>query len=107
MPSKRPVTAIYALQVLAPDLRLPGFVFKSRERAERGVLAGGADDHRVADLVEGGARVLGKAHADGVGAVVHDDRRGGGFALQDGAGVELDFLRREAGARGHNGIDAS
>jgi hypothetical protein len=106
MPSKRPVTPMHALQIFAVDFDLAGFVLETRQRAEGGILAGGTDDHRVLDVVERGARVLGKTDADGIGAVVDDDRRGGRLTLQDGAGVEFDFLGGETGAGGYDGIDA-
>ena len=63
-----------------------------------------AHEQRVLDRVHGAARRFREADADGVGAVVDDDRRGRRLALQDRAGVELHLLRREAGARRHRRI---
>ena len=60
-----------------------------------------ADEQRVPDRVHGRARRTRKPDADRVGAIVHDDRRRRRLALHDGAGVDLDFLRREPGARRH------
>ena len=94
------------LQILADDFGLAGFILKIRKRTERRGLAGGtAGDHGVADLIQRRARVFGKAHANGVGAVVHHHRRGRRLALQDRAGIEFDFLRSEARARGDHRID--
>ena len=88
------------LQVLADDLGLATFVLKIRQGTQgRGLAGGAAGDHGVPDLVQGRARVIGKAHANGVGAVIHHHRRGGRLTLQDRAGVEFD-LRTAAHAHG-------
>ena len=94
------------LQVLANDLGLAGFILKIRQRAERRGLAGrAAGDQSVPDLVQGRACVVGEAHANGVGVVVHHHWRSRRLTLQDRAGVELDLLGSEAGPRGDDGID--
>ena len=75
------------------------------QRAERGEMAGGAVEDGVLDGVERGARAVGEADADGVGAAVGDERGVGGDAVEDGGGVLGDLGGGEAEARGEHGVD--
>ena len=85
-----------ALQILAANFGLAGFVLKFRQRTERRGFAGRtAGEHGVADLIERRARTLRKAHPDGIGTVVDHHRSSRGLALQDRAGIQFNFLRRE------------
>ena len=99
-PSSRAVTATSRCRFSRRISVCPGSLDDVGQRAERGCLAGGADQQRVPDRVDGARVCSGIADANGVGTVVHDDRRGRRFALHDGAGVQLDLFRREAGPRG-------
>ena len=83
----------------------PGNVLDRRQRAQRAGVAGRADQQRALDRIHGGARRLRESDADGVGAIVDDHRGRRRLALHDGAGVELELLRREPGARRHRLID--
>ena len=90
-----------ALQVLAAHLGLARHVLDRRQRAERAGAARRADQQRALDRVDRRARRLRKAHADRVGAIVDDHRRRRRLALHDRRDVDLELLRREAGARRH------
>ena len=85
---------------------MPRFIFKRRQRTESGVLAGGAHNHGVLNLIQIHARAVREAHANRIGTVIHNHRCCGRLTLQNGAGVEFDFLRREAGTGGQHGVHA-
>ena len=99
-PSRRPVTVTIALQVLAADLGLSGQFRRQLASEPRVAVLPVALTSSVLRIASSEARVCpGKRTRMVIGAVVHNHRRGGRLALQDGAGVQFDFLRREPGAR--------
>ena len=56
-------------------------------------------------MIERAAAGFRKTDADGIDAVIENDGSGGGFAFENGGGVDGDFFRSEAGASGGGGID--
>ena len=95
-----------ALQVFTLDLGLTRLVLEISKRAERCLLpSGGTGDHRVLDVVQRCTGAVRETYTDGVSTVVDDNRSSGRFALKHGAGIQFDFLRREAGASGDHRID--
>ena len=93
-----------ALQVLAANFRLARNIDDGRERAERPNFSCGADQQRVTNGLHRRARILWKAHANRVRAIVHHDGRGRELSLHDGAGIQFDFLRCEPAARCHRRV---
>src|SRR5205085_7649688 len=80
-----------ALQVFAANFGLTGFISNVRERAKRGSFPGRAGEKGISNLVERGPGSRREPHTHCVRAVIDDDRRWGGLALQNRAGVELNF----------------
>src|SRR5579862_5278552 len=93
------------LGIFAANFVLAGVGVEDGEGAERGGTASGAEDRSVHHLIEGSAAGIGEADADGIDAIVEDDRSGRRFAFENGGGVNGDFFGSEAGASGGQCID--
>src|ERR1700719_5228504 len=90
--------------IFAADYCRAGIGVDGLEAAEGGRVASGAGQQRVAHAVERGAALFGESDANGVKAVIQDDGSGGGFAFEDGSGINGHFVEGEAGARGDDRI---
>src|SRR5579862_8615942 len=64
------------LGIFAANFGLAGVGVEDGEGAERGGTASGAEDRCVHHLIEGSAAGIGEADADGIDAIVEDDRSG-------------------------------
>src|SRR5260370_362243 len=80
------------LKILAANFRLAGIGDDRGQGAERSGTARRAGHQGIVHALERGSSLLGEPHADVVGTLVDDDRRGRGLSLQNGGGVHRSYI---------------
>src|SRR6266403_183702 len=93
-----------ALQILATDFRLSRIHGESRQGAKGRRSGSRAGQQSVTHASERRAVLFGKANANGVGAVIQNDRGGGRLTFQNRRGIDGDFLGSETCACCHQRI---
>jgi hypothetical protein len=84
---------------------LPDFRLKCRERSQCRSFSCRTHDHHIPDAIEILTNVIREADANRVGSIIHDDGCCCRLALQNGTGIQLDFLCCKSRSRGHRRID--
>src|SRR6266700_604915 len=93
-----------SLQILAANFRLSRIHAEGRQGTKSCCAAGRTGQQRVAHTVERRAVLLGKANANGVGAVIENHWGCSRLALQNSRGVDRHFLGSETCACRYHGI---